>query len=335
MNPTLSPEQRADLVLKQLTLDEKIALLHGNGMAHTSNWQMPLTPLTNGGGGYVQGIERLGIPGIAMSDAAYGVRDSGANGRYSTALPSDLGATSSWDPESACEYGAVIGSELRAQGFNMTLGGGVDLVREPRDGRSFEYAGEDPLLAGTFVGNLMKCEQEQHVIGDIKHYAMNDQETGRNVVDAIISKRAMQESDLLAFHIAISVANPGAVMCSYNRVNGDYACQNPHLLNDVLKNQWDFKGFVLSDWGGTHSTEQASAAGLDQEQPMAEFFGAKLKEAVEAGRVPMSQIDDHARRVLYAEFLSGIVDHPVEKSVVDVRRGFKVADRSKRRALFY
>ncbi len=333
MNPTLSPEQRADLVLKQLTLDEKIALLHGNGMAHTSNWQMPLTPLTNGGGGYVQGIERLGIPGIAMSDAAYGVRDSGANGRYSTALPSDLGATSSWDPESACEYGAVIGSELRAQGFNMTLGGGVDLVREPRDGRSFEYAGEDPLLAGTFVGNLMKCEQEQHVIGDIKHYAMNDQETGRNVVDAIISKRAMQESDLLAFHIAISVANPGAVMCSYNRVNGDYACQNPYLLNDVLKNQWDFKGFVLSDWGGTHSTEQASAAGLDQEQPMAEFFGAKLKEAVEAGRVPMSQIDDHARRVLYAEFLSGIVDHPVEKSVVDVRRGFKVADQVEEKSI--
>ena len=106
----------------------------------------------------------------------------------------------------------------------------------------------------------------------------------------------MQESDLLAFHIAISIANPGAVMCSYNRVNGDYACQNPYLLHDVLKNQWGFKGFVLSDWGGTHSTEKASAAGLDQEQPMAEFFGAKLKEAVEAGRVPMSEIDDHARQ---------------------------------------
>ncbi len=191
MNPMLSPEQRADLVLKQLTLDEKIALLHGNGMAHVSNWQMPLTDLANGGAGYVQGVERLGIPGIVISDAAYGVRDSGANGRYSTALPSSLGAASSWDPESACEYGAVIGSELRAQGFNMTLGGGVDLAREPRDGRTFEYAGEDPLLAGTIVGNLMKCEQAQHVIGDIKHYAMNDQETGRNFVNAVISKRGL------------------------------------------------------------------------------------------------------------------------------------------------
>ncbi len=325
MNPTLPPEQRAQLVLKQLTLDEKISLLHGNGMARSAIWKMPLTDLTNGGGGYVEGIKRLGIPGIVMSDAAYGVRDSGANGRYSTALPSSLGAASSWDTDAACQYGAVIGSELRAQGFNMTLGGGVDLAREPRDGRSFEYAGEDPLLAGTIVGNLIKCEQAQHVIGDIKHYALNDQETGRNIVNAIISRRAMQESDLLAFHIGISIANPGAVMCSYNKVNGDYACENSYLLHDVLKGQWGYKGFVLSDWGGTHSTEKASAAGLDQEQPVENWFGPKLKDAVDAGRVPMSEIDDHAFRVLYAEFLSGLVDDPMQNGVVDVQKGFAVA----------
>ncbi len=333
MNPQLSPEERADLVLKQITLDEKIALLHGNGMAHDANWQAPLTDLANGGAGYVEGVKRLGIPGIVISDAAYGVRDSGANGRYATAMPSSLGAASSWDPESACEYGALIGSELRAQGFNMTLGGGVDLAREPRDGRTFEYAGEDPLLAGTIVGNLMKCEQAQHVIGDIKHYAMNDQETGRNFVNAIISKRALQESDLLAFHIAISIANPGAVMCSYNRINGDYGCENSYTLRDVLKNDWGFKGFVISDWGGTHSTEKASAAGLDQEQPMSNFFGAKLREAVDAGRVPLSEIDDHARRVLYAEFLSGIVDDPLQKSVVDVEKGFEAAQRVEEKSI--
>jgi beta-glucosidase len=325
MNPSLSPDERADLVLKQLTLDEKIALLHGNGMARSPRWTMPLTDLVNGGAGYVEGVPRLGIPGLVISDAAYGVRDSGANGRYSTALPSSLGAASSWDPESACEYGAVIGSELRAQGFNMTLGGGVDLAREPRNGRTFEYAGEDPLLAGTIVGNLMKCEQAQHVVGDIKHYAINDQETGRNFVNAVISKRGMQESDLLAFHIAISIANPAAVMCSYNRVNSDYACENSYLLRDVLKNDWGFKGFVLSDWGGTHSTEKASSAGLDQEQPMARYFGPKLREAVDAGRVPLSEIDDHARRVLYGEFLSGIVDDPPKKGVVDVEKGLEVA----------
>ena len=224
MNPTLTPEERADMVLKQLTLDEKLALLHGNGMAHAPQWQMPLSHLANGGAGYVEGVKRLGIPPLVISDAAYGVRDSAANGRYSTALPSSLGAAASWDLDSACDFGALIGQELRAQGFNMTLGGGVDLAREPRNGRSFEYAGEDPLLAGTVVGNLMKCEQAQHVVGDIKHYVMNDQETGRFFMNSVISKRAMQESDLLAFHIAISIANPGAVMCSYNRINGDFGC---------------------------------------------------------------------------------------------------------------
>jgi beta-glucosidase len=325
LNPNLSPDERADLVLKQLTLEEKISLLHGNGMARSPQWTMPLTNLTNGGAGYVEGVKRLGIPPLVVSDAAYGVRDSGANGRYSTALPSSLGAASSWDTESACDFGTVIGSELRAQGYNMTLGGGVDLAREPRNGRTFEYAGEDPLLAGTIVGNLMKCEQAQHVVGDIKHYAMNDQETGRNFVNAVISKRGMQESDLLAFHIAISIANPSAVMCSYNRVNGDYACENSYILRDVLKNDWGFKGFVESDWGGTHSTEKASAAGLDQEEPMANYFGPKLKEAVDAGRVPLSEIDDHAHRVLYAEFLSGIVDDPPQRSVPDVEKGLAVA----------
>ncbi|HEV2324862.1 MAG TPA: glycoside hydrolase family 3 C-terminal domain-containing protein [Terracidiphilus sp.] len=327
MDAKLSPEDRADLVLKQMTLDEKLALLHGNGMAHNQQWVTPLTHLANGGAGYVEGVPRLGIPPLIISDAAYGVRDSGANGRYSTAMPSNLGAASSWDPESACAYGTVIGQELRAQGFDMTLGGGVDLVREPRNGRNFEYAGEDPLLAGTMVGNMMKCEQAQHVVGDVKHYVMNDQETGRFFVNAVISKKAMQESDLLAFHIAISIANPGAVMCSYNRINGEFGCENPYTLHDVLKRDWGFKGFVISDWNATHSTVKASAAGLDQEQPMADYFGPKLKEAVEAGKVPLSEINDHARRVLYAEFLSGIVDDPPQNSVVDVVNGLKVAQR--------
>jgi beta-glucosidase len=327
MNAKLSPEERAELALKQMTLDEKLALLHGNGMANNPTWTMPLTPLTNGGAGYVEGVKRLGIPPLIISDAAYGVRDSGVNGRYATAMPSNLGAASAWDPESACAYGEVIGRELRAQGFNMTLGGGVNLAREPRNGRTFEYAGEDPLLAGTLDGNMMKCEQAQHVVGDIKHYALNDQETGRNFVNAIISKRAMQESDLLAFHIAISIAHPGAVMCSYNRINGDYGCENPYTLRDVLKRDWGFQGFVISDWTATHSTEKASAAGLDQEQPLADYFGPKLKEAVAAGRVPLSEIDDHARRVLYAEFLSGIVDDLPRKSVPDAEKGLEVAQR--------
>jgi beta-glucosidase len=326
MNMSLSPDERADLVLKEMTLEEKIDLVHGNGMP---GWGKPRPNayLGNGGAGFVLGVPRLGIPMIQMSDAAYGVRNSGDNGRYSTALPSNLASAASWDIHGACEYGELIGRELRAQGYNMTLGGGVNITREPRDGRTFEYMGEDPILAGTLVGNRIKCEQAQHVIGDIKHYAVNDQESGRNEVDSIIGKRALRESDLLAFEIGIGIAHPGAVMCSYNALNGDFACENKYLLTEVLKKGWGFKGFVVSDWGGTHSTVKASAAGLDNEEPLDEFFGPKLKEAVQSGKVPMAELDDHARRVLRSEFACGIIDYPVKKGVVDVEGGFEIARR--------
>ena len=311
MNTQLSPDERADMVLKEMTLDEKIDLLHGQGMP---GWGKPRPNdyLSNGGAGFVLGVPRLGIPIIQMSDAAYGLRWSAQNGRYSTALPSNLASAASWDPQAACEYGALVGRELRAQGYNMTLGGGVNLTRDPRNGRTFEYLGEDPILAGILVGNRIKCEQAEHVIGDIKHYALNNQESGRTEVNVIIGKRAMHESDLLAFEIGIAVGDPAAVMCSYNAVNGDYACENKYLLTDVLKNGWQFKGFVISDWGATHSTVKASAAGLDNEEPLDDFFGEKLKQAVQAGKVPMAELDDHARRVLRAEFASGIVDFPAQ-----------------------
>lgn len=324
MNPSLSPDERAGMVLEQMTLDEKISLVHGNGMP---GWgpPRPNAYLGNGGAGFVLGVERLGIPMIQMSDAAYGVRSSAENGRYSTALPSNLGSAASWNAQAACDYGALIGRELRAQGYNMTLGGGVNLTREPRNGRTFEYMGEDPVLAGTLVGSRIYCEQKQNVIGDIKHYAVNDQESGRNEVNAIISRRAMRETDLLAFEIGIRNGHPGAVMCAYNAVNGDFSCENKYLLTDVLKREWKFPGFVLSDWGGTHSTVKASAAGLDNEEPLDEFYGGKLKQAVEQGQVSMAELDDHVRRILRTEFASGIVDRPVQKSVVDVEGGFETA----------
>src|SRR5579859_1667338 len=326
MNKALSADERADLVIKELTLDEKIDLLHGQGMP---GWGPPKANyyLGNGGAGFVLGIPRLGIPFIQMSDAAYGVRSSAMNGRYSTALPSNVGAAASWDTQAACDYGALIGRELRAQGYNMTLGGGVNLTREPRNGRTFEYQGEDPVLAGTLVGERIKCEQAEHVIGDIKHYALNDQESGRNEVNAVISERAMRESDLLAFEIGIGIGHPGAVMCSYNAIDGDFACQNKHLLTEILKKDWNFPGFVVSDWGGTHSTVEASAAGLDNEEPEDLFFGDSLKQAVQTGQVAMAELDDHVGRILRSEFASGIVDHPVQKSVVDVEGGLATSRR--------
>ena len=324
MNTSLSPDQRADLVMKQLSLDDKIQLLHGTGSPGFG----PANPQardSNGGAGYVPGFPKLGIPGIQMADAAYGVTQSGKNGRYSTALPSDVGAAASWDPQAAYEYGALIGRELRDQGYTMSLGGGVNLAREPRDGRTFEYQGEDPLLAGTMVGNAMKGLQAQHMIGDIKHYAINDQESGRDAVDAVISHRAMREGDLLAFQIGLKISDAQGVMCSYNRVNGDYACENSYLLTDVLKKDWKFPGFVLSDWGGTHSTVKASHAGLDNEEPANSFFGDPLKQAVQDGQVSMAELDDHVHRVLRAEFAAGIVDDPPEKQVVNAQAGLAVA----------
>jgi beta-glucosidase len=323
-NTSLSPDDRASMVVKEMTLDEKILLLHGTGMRGLS----PMSPLyahSNGGAGYTSGIDRLGIPGIQMSDAAYGIRGSGENGRYSTALPADVAGAASWDVEAGYQYGALIGRELRAQGYNMTLGGGTNLTREPRNGRNFEYLGEDPVLAGKMVGAVMKGMQAQHVLGDIKHYALNDQESGRNAVNITIDKRAARESDLLAFEIGLQESDVAAVMCSYNRVWDVYACENKYLLTDLLKKDWNFKGFVLSDWGGTHSTEKASAAGLDHEEPGELFYGDDFKKAVESGKISTAELDDHIRRILRAMFATGVIDDPPQRSVVDVFGGLEIA----------
>jgi beta-glucosidase len=326
MNPKLSPDERASMVVRQMTLDEKITLLHGTGMVGLSPMS-PLAKQSNGGAGYVVGIPRLGIPAIQMSDAAYGVRMSGENGRYSTALPSCVAGAASWDQEAGHEYGALIGRELRAQGYNMSLGGGVNLTREPRNGRTFEYMGEDPVLAGKMVGAVIRGIQDQHVIGDIKHYALNDQESGRNAVNVNIDKRSARESDLLAFEIGIAESEVGAVMCSYNRFNGDYACENKYLLNDLLKKDWNFKGFVVTDWGAAHSAIKASAAGMDHEEPGWIFYGDDIKKLVQSGKVPQSELNDHVHRILRAMFATGVVDDPPQKGVVDVMGGFDVAQK--------
>ncbi len=336
MDSRLPAEQRAELVLQQMTLDEKIALLHGEGNVRVKDLSPEMLhalTLGNGGVGLALAPLRLGMPLLDMSDAAYGVRSSASNGRYSTALPSNLGSAASWDPTAACAYGTLIGKELRAQGFDMTLGGGTNLTREPRNGRTFEYMGEDPLLAGVMVGNRIKCEGQQHVISDIKHYAINDQESGRTQVDVHVGKRAMRESDLLAFQIGLRIGGPQAVMCSYNGVNGDYACENTYLLTEVLKDEWGFKGFVVSDWGGTHSTEKASAAGLDMEQSSDTYYGPALKDAVLAKRVPISELNDHVKRILWAEFASGVVDDRPHKSLVDPQAGFDVARRTEEQSI--
>jgi beta-glucosidase len=327
MDKTLTPDQRADLLVKALTLDEKISLLHANGWEEVMSGPDKLPPRALGNAGFIPGIPRLGIPDMQMADATVGVTHSSMFGRYSTPLPSTIAEASSWDVELAREYGGLIGRELRDQGYTMTLGGGMDLTREPRNGRNFEYHGEDPILAGMMTGAEMKALQEQHIIGDLKHYAMNDQESGRSYVNVKVGKRAMRESDLLGFEIALKESNAGAVMCSYNLVNGDYACENNYLLNEVLKKDFGFQGFVVSDWSATHSTAKAANAGLDMQMPESNYFGDALKKAVEGGEVPMSRLDNMVHRILRSEFAVGIFDNPPDRRVPDVFHGLEVAKR--------
>jgi len=328
MDKTLSPDRRADLVLAEMTLDEKISLLHGGPGGFGPPGGPSAAPTRSlGGAGFIPGIARLGIPDLQMADAAVGVTRGASRSRYSTPLPSAVSEASSWDPKLAYEYGALIGRELRDQGFNMSLGGGVNLTREPRNGRLFEYKGEDPILAGRLVGQEMKALQAQGVIGDIKHYALNDQETGRNIGNVILDKRSMRESDLLAFEIGVQDSGAGAVMCSYNKVNTDWACENSYLLTDVLKKAFGFQGFVLSDWGGTHTTTKAALAGLDIEMPGSNYFGDALKQAVDGGAVPLARINDMVHRILRTEFAVGLFDLPSAPKVVDVFGGLEVAQR--------
>jgi beta-glucosidase len=320
-NKALSPDERADLVIGQMTLDEKIQMVHGMGWG-VLRAGAPVPARSNFGAGFMAGIDRLGIPDINLADSAVGIRMAAYQGRYATLLPSTLGAASSWNPDSAFLYGSVIGRELRAHGFNMSIGGGVDITREPRNGRNFEYAGEDPLLAGTLTGMVEKGVLSEHVMNDIKHYALNDQETGRTVVNVLLDKKAMRESDLLAFEIALPIAEPSAVMCSYNLVESHYACENDYLLNQLLKKDFKFKGWVVSDWGATHSTVKSALNGLDQEMPGDDnYFNAPLKKAVEDGQVPEARLTDMAHRILRSMFAAGVVDDPPVRTVVDPFRG--------------
>jgi Glycosyl hydrolase family 3 N terminal domain len=218
MNTSLSPDQRADLVIEQMTLDDKIQLLHGAGLQGLGEPD-PSIVHSNGGGGFVPGIPRLGLPDLNMNDATIGSGGGARKGRYSTALPSALALASSWNLDLAGEWGALLGSELADQGYNVSLCGGVNLTREPRNGRNFEYQGEDPILAGNMMARLIQGVQAQGVIGDIKHYAMNDEETGRYFENILADKRSMRESDLLAFEIGVKQGKPGMVMCSYNLIS--------------------------------------------------------------------------------------------------------------------
>jgi beta-glucosidase len=310
MNRDLSAEARADLLLAEMTREEKLLMVNGHiGGSAPGRPQPP--PGGMGSAGFVQGIERLGVPVQQQTDASLGVANL-HDGIGSTALPSGLAQAASWDEALVEAGGAMIGAEARAKGFNVMLAGGVNLTREPRCGRNFEYLGEDPLLAGVLVAASLRGIQSNHMVATIKHFALNAQETGRMVLSAEIDEQALRESDLLAFEIGIERGRPGAVMSAYNRINQTYAAEHEFLLSRVLKGDWAYPGYVMSDWGGCHSTEASALAGLDQQSGQEldrELYYQRLGEAIDEGRLPASRLDEMVRRILWAMFEHGLFDH--------------------------
>ena len=323
--PAVAPDaaqERAAKLVSQMTLDEKIGMVFGYFGTEFKGQKPPAGALPQSAG-FIKGIERLGITPQWLTDAGIGVASQpGKDARERTSLPSGIATAATWNPQLAFDGAAMIGKEARLSGFNVMLGGSVNLAREPRNGRNFEYTGEDPLLAGIMAGEQIRGVQSNHVVSTLKHYAYNDQETGRNHLNVKINDAAGRMSDLLAFQIAIERGDPGSVMCSYNRVNGAYGCENDHLLNKVLKGDWGYKGYVMSDWGAAHSTIPAALAGLDQQSgypfDKSPYFDGALKEAVENGHVPQARLDDMVARILWALGAHGALDHPVKVQAKDI-----------------
>ncbi|HUH61931.1 MAG TPA: glycoside hydrolase family 3 C-terminal domain-containing protein [Terracidiphilus sp.] len=313
---TLNPDQRADHLLAQMTLAEKLHMVHGN-----LTLEKPLGP--HNAVGWVPGIPRLGIPDLFCADAN--------TVKSATALPSSLASAATWDLKESLKWGAVVGKEMRAFGMNVYLGGNTNLTaREPRDGRTFETKGEDPVLAGRIAAAHLEGIQQQSVLVGVKHFAMNDQETARFTANAVIGERPARESDLLAFEIALKDSNAQMAMCAYNLVNGKPSCANDHLLNGVLKKDWGFPGFVVSDWYATPGSVPAALAGLDQEQPGGYMFDGiwtseSLQTAVQNGDLPMARLNDMVHRILRAMIATGVFDHPAKVGSIDAAADAAVA----------
>jgi beta-glucosidase len=323
MTTATTSRLRAQDLVARMTEDDKFAWLSGP-MA------IPLTDELKaqgaiGSAAFYPGIPRLGIPAMQQADASLGISNIGGvrPGDHATGLPSSLLLGATFSRQLAHDSGALVGREARAKGFNVQLAGGANLIREPRGGRNFEYVSEDPLLTGELAGHSVAGIQAQRVVSTVKHFVANGQETGRVMVSANLGEAALRESDLLAFQIAIEIGKPGAVMPGYNLVNGHYASENAFLLQQVLKDEWGYPGWVMSDWGATHSTVKAALAGLDVQSGAnlddAHYFGQALRNAVRDGQVPQARIDDMVARILTSLIDVGVLDGVLDEAPPDDR----------------
>jgi beta-glucosidase len=281
---TLPIEQRIENLLSHMTLSEKIDQLSGTGFNTPEN-------------------KRLGIPPLRMTDGPIGVRWGQA-----TAFPASVATSATWNVNLTRQVAAAIANEVKAKGRNMLLGPCVNIHRFPLGGRNFESYGEDPFLASRLAVAYINGVQAQGVLASVKHFACNNQEWQRNNLDVTLNERAFREIYLPAFKAAVTEAHVYSVMCSYNLLRGEHCSQNSYLLDHILKKEWRFPGFVVSDWESVYSTVKAARAGLDLEMPFGKFFGNKLLQAVKTGKVSQDIIDDKVRRLLRVRFKAGLFD---------------------------
>jgi beta-glucosidase len=313
--PVVAQETDIDALLDAMKLDEKLTLLHGAE-----------DPTGKAGAGYVPGVERLGIPPLRLADGPAGIR----TGLPATALPAPVMLAATFDPELARRFGEVMGQEGRARDHDVLLAPMVNIVRVPQAGRNFETFGEDPLLAGRIVAAQIQGIEGEGMLATVKHYVANSFEQGRMRIDAVVDERALHEIYLPAFEAAAE-AGVGAVMCAYNKVNGTHACENRELLTRILRDQFGFEGWVMTDWFARHSLA-ALEAGLDQEMPgvnrgpmQGVLFGDSLRVAVEAGRVPEPAVDQAVRRILTQMDRMGLLGEAPPRPVIDVEAGAATA----------
>lgn len=279
-------ESRAEAMLKQLSLEEKIDIIGG-----VNDF-------------YIREIKHIGLPALKMADGPFGVRNYGPSTTFG-----GMGLAATWDPALAQRMGAVIGQDARARGVHFMLGPGVNISRAPLCGRNFEYYGEDPFLAARTAVAYIEGMQSQGVSATIKHYMGNNQEFLRHDADAIIDERTMREIYLPAFEAAVKEARVGAIMDSYNLINGEHATQNSSINNQVAKKDWGFEGIIMSDWDSTYDGVAAANGGLDLEMPAGKFMNrATLLPAVKSGKVSEAVIDDKVRRILRTAIRFGWLD---------------------------
>ncbi len=306
--------EEAKTIVAQMQPEEKVRLTMGIlALPLVPGAEIPEEALMSAG--FVPGVPRLGIPALTETDGPLGVAYAlGLRGDYATAMPAGIAMGATFNRDLAFAQGHAIGAEARAKGFNVLLAGGANLARDPRNGRTFEYISEDPLLTGQLIGWNIAGVQSNEIVSTIKHFALNGQETGRKFVDVQISDTAARESDLLAFQIGIEIGQPGSVMCAYNRVNGEQGCASDYLLNKVLKQDWGYRGWVMSDWGAVpglyaawNGLDQQSGSQLDPDT----FFDDELLAAAEADSDHMKRLDDMNARVITGLIATGVLENPV------------------------